>query len=726
MRLRKKLILVFIVIALIPYSAGMLLLYWSVQDNIRQTGAAIEEKYVETISTGICSYFDKLSAITSTLSHIPAVKAKTWPESLPIADSIAAGHDPISDIFMIDTDGSYWNTTVSGNPAQGYRVTQNDSNPNAIPKSVAGIREYYTDLIIDNHEKQEMTAVSVMSISASTDKKEVTVCSTIMDQGDIAGIIGTAVGAEEIEAVYTPLLKDFEDSFGKDAEMIITSGQNLVMTYYVYDTGSEAYSDIAMAGEQLFSVFSLPGELQDIINEMDTNNTYEMSYRYNGEKYRIVRNNIGNSKYNVYITVPEKKLFETAVTMRRMTIVIGAVIAIIVLVTAFIVGCSIVKPLIIAAESLKDIASGNGDLSVRLNVKGKNEISDVGTYFNKFADSLHDMVSLIKKESDSMEEISSELNTKTAAIKDDTTRISTSISDLNFKTEEQSASATETSATIEQIAKNIKNLNDLIEEQSAAVTQSSAAIEQMVSNINSISGNLGKASGKFKNLQLSSTEGKESIENMRTLVTGVAGRSTQLLEMNNVIDSIASQTNLLAMNAAIEAAHAGDAGAGFSVVADEIRKLAEESASQSRQIAGELRNIVSNIQTVVDASSKAEAAFEEIVTGITASGDLVGQITTAMEEQTEGSRQVLEALKNIQDITVQVRNGSVEMNTGTEAILKEMGRLLNISQEVQQNSKTITAAVETISTTIESISDVSARNRATVEGLHSVTDRFNL
>ena len=171
----------------------------------------------------------------------------------------------------------------------------------------------------------------------------------------------------------------------------------------------------------------------------------------------------------------------------------------------------------------------------------------------------------------------------------------------------------------------------------------------MLSNITSIATNLNKASESFKLLKDASLEGSSAISNVENLVQNMSGQSTHLLETNAVINSIAEQTNLLAMNAAIEAAHAGEAGKGFAVVADEIRKLAENSATQSMDIAKELNTIVHTIDLIVSATSAAEASFETVTDRISMVSGLVNEITMAMQEQSDGSRQVLEALQNIQE-----------------------------------------------------------------------------
>jgi len=204
-------------------------------------------------------------------------------------------------------------------------------------------------------------------------------------------------------------------------------------------------------------------------------------------------------------------------------------------------------------------------------------------------------------------------------------------------------------------------LNGQLESQSAAITESSAAIEQMVANTRSVNNTLSKNAQNMKDLQEASSVGHAGLNEVATDIKEIARESESLLEINSVMQNIASQTNLLSMNAAIEAAHAGESGRGFAVVADEIRKLAESSSRQSKTIGGVLKKIKGSIDKITKSTDNVINKFDAIDSSVKTVAEQEGGIVNAMTEQSAGSTQIMQAIAQVNDITSQVKEDARQM-----------------------------------------------------------------
>ena len=398
----------------------------------------------------------------------------------------------------------------------------------------------------------------------------------------------------------------------------------------------------------------------------------------------------------------------------------------IVIVLSLIVARNIAKPIQIAQRAFEQLAAGDADLTKKIEFTANNEVGALVGSFNDFLDKLKNIVENLKDEQHRLEGIANELKTNTEGTTATVTEMTGTIAEVVRQTTEQNALTNDSSAGVNEIAANIESLDNLIASQTSSITEASSAIEQMVHNIASISASMGKMSDAFEGVAAASGTGKEKITAMTSRIEKIVERSTTLLEVNKTIAKIAAQTNLLAMNAAIESAHAGEAGKGFAVVADEIRRLAEDSSAQSKIINKELAEVQKAILEVAGASKDSEVAFTGMEEKIGDTENLLREINRALQEQSEGSKQVLIALKEMNDISSEVRNGAGEMRAGNTAILEAMNGLKTITGEIGNGMSRLSERSGDIAQKTESLAKIAEGTSMSVESMEDSIGKFKV
>ncbi len=289
-------------------------------------------------------------------------------------------------------------------------------------------------------------------------------------------------------------------------------------------------------------------------------------------------------------------------------------------------------------------------------------------------------------------------------------QISRSIISVKDQIVNQSAGVEEAHATVLQIMNVIKTLDDNVATQSASVTESSAAVEEMVANIRSVTDILDKNGETVTELGHASEMGVQKVREAVENSSKIMEESTGLFEASTVIQSIASQTNLLAMNAAIEAAHAGDVGKGFAVVADEIRKLAEDSNTQGKSITERLHSLQALINTVFESTQEVQKQFDTIFELSKTVKNQEDVIMHAMQEQSTGSSEVLTAVQQINDTTTSVRDSSSQMLQGGQEIVTEMTILSDVTRTINDAINEVEIAAREVATAASSGKDIAVQN----------------
>lgn len=376
------------------------------------------------------------------------------------------------------------------------------------------------------------------------------------------------------------------------------------------------------------------------------------------------------------------------------------------------------------AEGMKEISSGDADLTRRIRTKAQDELGLLAAYFNSFASTLQDLINQVKTETATLQNGFIKLSSNTEETAGAIRQITANIESIKAQTMNQNASVTGSSKSVERINHNVGTLHRLIEEQANGVASSSSSIEEMVANIQSVTANIERMGGYYEKLLGKSASGKQAIETVTKQVREIDSQSETLQEANGLIAGIAAQTNLLAMNAAIEAAHAGQAGRGFAVVADEIRKLAENAATQSKSISGNIRNIRSVINAVVASSGLSAHTFEDILEQIHILSRLEEEIRHSMNEQNSGSVQVVESISSINKITTEVKQAAQDMQENANAVLQEMRRLLQLSSELDNGMAEMAAGAEEIRRAAEDTSELSSQTSRSVQALRAEVDKF--
>ena len=419
--------------------------------------------------------------------------------------------------------------------------------------------------------------------------------------------------------------------------------------------------------------------------------------------------------------VVSRLLFEMRVSILSSVLLLAGGVAVSAIL-GIVVRRAVTSHLVGIEGTLRRIAAG--DLEARLGRRGRREVARLAQACTLLVTALRDLVHRVDDKAGMLEGSSGTLCSSMEETAEAVDLISSAVEGIHGSVEGQAAGIEETSATISELAQAIESLNQLIERQSTTIGRSSSAVERLVASIQAVDSSTERGAASVETLVRSSGSGRAKLGAVLQKTTTIAENSEKLAYANRLISDIAQRTNLLAMNAAIEAAHAGDAGRGFAVVAGEIRKLAELAGTQAASVERDLEAIRTAIDGAVDMVRETHGEFEGIADNIETVNRVFLEIGQSLKEQSTGGVQVLDALTQMREITANVHSASQRMQEGNTHMITAIADLNGTTREIRDTVTRVNRDAQEISIVVREVARFSSLNRDNAEAILQETERF--
>lgn len=536
-----------------------------------------------------------------------------------------------------------------------------------------------------------------------------------IEKGYISFLVSTKTIAKEIQKVHVPKTL---------AGMILTAPDGAIV--YSSFTNNDKH-DMGKEGGKAFMKLLTTGQAQTFIQPLDIG---KESIPSTWVLYPVHLDETRKAPaWTFVLATPNRLLYKEQYHVIHILIIATIAIICILALFIFIILKSAIKSLHMLTYSSNKLAEK--DLSINMyaihtNKKFKNEVDILYENFGKLQYMIKKVIKTVNGQITEIESVSETLSANAEETSSQISNMQNSTDSITTVLSQQDTSISSVASACEEISRNINSISQQMISLSKAADESTFSIKNVSSHTTQIANGMNELKNKFNNLISDSTNGQHIMNQSISQVSDIVKSTSSLTETNDIIASISEQINLLAMNAAIEAAHAGTEGRGFSVVAAEIKKLAEQTAKQSYQIANHLGQITENIQHVMVTTNSANSIFTAIVDEINDTGTIVTETSNAIALNHEEIQKVVSDFSVIQSSVNETAIGNKEMLIGSKQIICEIQNLKEITNTVQSCVTEQITGIKELNTASTEIRTIALRNKELAKTTFREIEAFKL